>query len=253
MKTLLFALTAAVAATSTAYAATLIEPLRSRAGTPAELCTADRVWCMTAAGASATVRHREAGVVGSLVLESNEDERIESALWRSIVRVKRPGQDEVVLVGVARTEREAYSGGGGHVTTLTLFELHPNANHKPRAVLDVPLASSFLINACFSPADKRQRRGVCHDEYRYRASITVAPGWQGDAHLVYKARADSFPGRRNRFDDDSTSEGRLRKADIYRAVDRRCSFKHDLVRNAATGALEWNAPPPACPEYLELQ
>jgi hypothetical protein len=138
------------------------------------------------------------------------------------------------------------------VTTLKLFEVRAGANTKPRAALDVPLESSFLIRACFTLADKHQRRNACHDEYRYRASLTVVPSAAGDVRLIYKARADSFPGRRQRFD-DSMREGQLRKTDLYRAVDRRCTFKRELVRNAATGAFAWSAPPPECPEYLELQ
>jgi hypothetical protein len=246
MKALFFALTAAIAVATAAHASTVIEPLRSRAG---ESCTADRVWCVSVGKDTATVRHRDAGAVGTMTLETNEDERVESALWRSIVRVREPGKSEFVLLGIARTQREAYSGGGGFVTTLKLFELRPDAAVKPRHVLDLPFESGFLIRACFSPADKRQRRGACHDEYRYRAALTAAAG----GNLTYRARADSFPGRRNRLADDATREGQLRKGDLYRAVDRRCTFKRDLVRNQATGALSWSAPPPACPEYLELQ
>jgi hypothetical protein len=249
MKTLFLALIAAAAVTSGAYAATVIEPLRKRAG---ESCSADRVWCVAAKQGEATVRHRGT-VVGSLVLETNEDERIESELWPSVVRIREPGRPELALIGIVRTEREAYSGGGGTVAILMLFELSPDANAKPRAVLDVPLASSFMIRACFARADERRRRGACHDEYRYRAALTVAPRATGGTRLIYKAHADSFPGRRNRFEDDATQEGQLRKADLYRAVDRRCTFKRELARNTTTGALEWTVPPPACPEYLDLQ
>lgn len=252
MRTLFVALIAVVAATSSATASAFIEPLRSRTGLKTEFCTADRVWCVTQTQGSATVRHRNAGPIASLVLESNEDQRIESALWRAIVRVKAPGHGESVLLGVARTQREAYSGGGGFVTTLTLFEVRPDASAKPRAAVEVPLESGFLIRACFAPADERRRRGACHDEYRFRAWLTAAPRRPGDVRLVYNARADSYPGRRNRFE-DSTTEGQLRKADLYRAVDRRCTFTRNLVRNTGTGALEWNAPPPDCLEYLQLQ
>jgi len=42
MKTLFFAVIAAVAVTSTAHTSTLVEPLRSHAGKPTESCTADR-------------------------------------------------------------------------------------------------------------------------------------------------------------------------------------------------------------------
>lgn len=248
MKHLVAALIAAAAATSAAAAATRIEPLRPLAGNPAETCTADRVWCVTKTETSASIRHRNDGVLATLPVESNEDERIEAALWPSIIRVSAPGRLEVVLVGIARTQREAYSGGGGFVKSLTLFELRPGANVKPRAALDVALESSFLIRACFSRSDKRRRRGACHDEYRYRATLTASPGG-----LVYKARADSYPGPRNRFDDDAAQEGALRKADLYRAVDRRCTFTRSLALNAATGGLEWNKPPPDCAEYLDLQ
>lgn len=251
MRTTFVGLIAAASIVATARAGTRIEPLRPLRGAPAVSCTADRAWCAAVTGSTATVRYRDADVA-KLPLESNEEERVESALWPSIVRVTLPGQPEFVLVGVARTQREAYSGGGGSVTTLTLFELRADAKGRPRAVLEAPLQSSFLIRACFARADERQRRGVCHDEYRYRAALTAPPGGKGGIRLVYTARADSFPGRRSRFE-ESTLEGPLRKADLYRAVDRRCTFKRELVRDAGTGRFEWVAPLPGCPDYLDLQ
>jgi len=249
----LAAVTAALATATSVQARTRIEHLRTDRVTGS--CTTDRIWCLARTPDSLIVLHREnrnMRDIARLSLPSNEDDRVESAPWPSIVRVTIPGQPEFVLVGVVRTEREMYSGGGGSLTHLSLFEVRAEAPTQAHRVLEAPLASSFMIRACFSREDERAGRGACHDEYRYGATLTAPPQGPNEARLIYRSRADSFPGRRSR-QQDSNEQGRLRRGDMIRAVDRTCTFERTLTRNPSTGVFAWNAPLPPCNDYLQLQ
>jgi hypothetical protein len=258
MKQLLIALAiiaTTLAAAEPAQARARIEQLRAERGGPGRTCTIDRIWCLAHTGDALTIVHREnrnTRDVARLPLPSDEDDRVESAPWTSIVRVMLPGQPEFVLVGVVRTQREMYSGGGGSLSQLALFEIRAETTGQPQPAFEAPLASSFMIRACFSREDERARRGACHDEYRYGATLIAPPQRPHEARLIYRSRADSFPGRRSRLQ-DSSREAPLRKADLIRAVDRTCSFERALTRNPATGAFAWSAPRPPCSDYLELQ
>jgi hypothetical protein len=244
---------ATIAVLEPAQARARIEQLRTERLTGS--CTADRIWCLARTPDTLTVLHREnrnMRDIAHLALPSNEDDRIESAPWPSIVRVTLPGQPEFVLVGVVRTQREMYSGGGGSLMQLTLFEVRAEASTQVRTAIEAPLASSFMIRTCFSRDDERARRGACHDEYRYSATLIAPPQRPDEARLIYRSRADSFPGRRSRLQ-DSNREGPLRKGDLIRSVDRTCTFERALTRNPATGSFAWSAPLPLCSNYLELQ
>jgi hypothetical protein len=254
MKSLLIAFVA-LAGAMPCLSAARVEPLRAERGVAHRLCTANRLWCTERRGDSLTVLRRENGgrrEVAHLPLPSNEDDRSQSEPWSSIVRISLPGRPELALVGVVRTQSEMYSGGGGLLVQLTLFEIQPEAQNQPRAVLEAPLSSSFLIRACFSREDERARRGACHDEYRYSATLTAPPQRPNDARLVYRSRADSFPNRRSRTQ-DSNRQGPLRRGDLIRVVDRTCTFERTLARNPETGIFKWSAPLPPCKDYLELQ
>jgi hypothetical protein len=249
MKRALIIATLAALAAAQADAAAKIERLHGQRGAA---CTSDRTWCVQSDGNAMTVVHNKNRTVARLPMPSDADARIESQPWASIVRVALPGQPEFALVGVARTQREMYSGGGASVTHLTLFEIRTNDPDEPRAVLEAPLSGSVMIRACFSREDERRRRGACHDEYRYEATLVAPPQHPNTARLIYRSHADSFPGRRKRYD-DSSREGQLSRNDLVRAVDRRCSVERNLIRNPATGAFAWSAPLPPCGDYLELQ
>jgi len=250
----LMALAVLIGATP-AEARARVEQLRPERGAAFRSCTGDRVWCITRTRDSVTVLYRgDRGQrdVARLPLPSNADERLESALWPAIVRVTRPGRREFVLVGVLRTQSEMYSGGGGSLTRLDLFEIAADGAAPPRPVLEAPWASSFMIRACFTREDERARRGACHDQYRYRAALTAPPQGPNEMRLTYRSRADSYPGRRSRSR-DSNREPALRRSDLVRATDPLCTFERTLARNPATGAFMWNAPLPPCSDYLELQ
>jgi hypothetical protein len=253
MKHLLIVLAAVIAFAAQTHAAARIDQLRAQRGAPG-MCTSDRIWCIVRTGDDAvtvlhngTSRYRE---VAHLALPQNEDDRVESGLWPSIVRIALPGQSEVALVGVERTQREMYSGGGASVVRLTLFEMREGA--QPRAVLEAPLSGSVMTRACFTREDERARRGACHDEYRYSATLTAPPQRPNDARLIYRSRADTFPGPRSRTR-DSLRDAPLRKADLRRVPDRNCTVERTLTRSPAKGTFTWNAPLPPCADYLELQ
>lgn len=251
----IFAVAAAfILGATQANAAARIEQLRIQRG-GAGSCTADRVWCIAQTGATLTIRHNENRAyrdVAQIPLPSHRDDRIDSRPWPSIIRVALPRQPEFALVGVERTQSEMYSGGGASTVRLTLFEVRPGAAGEPRAVLEAPLSGNVLIRACFTPNDERRRRGACHDEDRYSATLLAPPQPANAVRLIYRSRADSFPGRRSRFH-DSGRDAPLRKADLYRAVDRTCTVERTVTRNSATGMLNWSAPLPPCREYLEMQ
>ncbi len=253
MKHLIIALAAVIACAAQTHAAARIDQLRVQRGAQG-MCTSDRIWCVVRTGDDAvTVLHNENrryGEFAHLPLPQNEDDRVESKLWPSIVRLAFPGQTEIALVGVEQTQREMYSGGGASVVRLTLFEIRDGA--QPRPVLEAPLSGDVMIRACFTREDERARRGACHDEYRYSATLTALPQRPNDARLVYRSRADSFPGPRSRTQ-DSNREGPLRRADLIRFVDRTCTFERTLARNAETGIFKWSAPLPPCRDYVELQ
>ncbi len=254
MKTLLIAFVA-LAGAMPCLSAARVEPLHAERGVAHRLCTANRLWCTERRGDSLTALRRENGgrrEVAHLPLPTNEDDRSQSEPWSSIVRISLPGRPELALVGVVRTQSEMYSGGGGSLVQLTLFEIQPEAQNQPRAVLEAPLSSSFLIRACFSREDERARRGACHDEYRYSATLTAPPQRPNDARLIYRSRADTFPGPRSRTR-DSLRDRPLRKSDLRRAPDRTCTVERTLTRNPASGTFNWNAPLPPCDDYLEMQ
>lgn len=246
--------TLALGLVSTASQAdTRIDALLNQRSNAARTCTADRVWCIDRDKDSATVLLLDKGKyvpASKLPLQQNEDERIESEPWKSVIRIAEP---DIALIGVVLTQREAYSGGGGSVSHLRLYEVGTAGSAEPKPVLDAPLGSSFMIRACFTKDDEHSRRGACHDEYNFRATISVLPNKdKREVTLLYRTRADSFPGKRNRHDDSSAAPP-LRKKDMYRAVDPACSVERTLTRNPTTGAFSWNRVLPPCPDYLFLQ
>jgi len=253
MKHLVIALAAVIACAAQTHAAARIDQLRVERGAQG-VCTSDRVWCVIRTGDDAvTVLHndnRRYREFAHLPLPQNDDDRVESKLWPLIVRITFPGQSEIALVGVEQTQREMYSGGGASAVHLTLFEIRDDA--QPRPVLKAPLSGSALIRACFSREDERARRGACHDEYRYSATLTAPPQRPNDARLTYRSRADTFPGPRSRTR-DSLRDPPLRKSDLRRAPDRTCTVERTLTRNPATGTFTWNALLPPCGDYLEMQ
>ena len=242
--------------TAPAHAGATLHNLISQPGNSSKACTRDGIWCTIISGEQVSIVQASRGKHverGRLPLPHDEDTRLESKPWNAIIRVKLNGQPEYVLPGVVSTRFESYSGGGGSLTQLQLNEVGSGKTGTPAMVLKVPLASSFLVRACFTPEDEKHRRGACHDEYRFSATLTVVAKAAGnEVRLLYRTRADTFPGKRNR-QDDSTQEAPLRKRDLYRAVDPACTVDRIIVMKQPAGKFVWNKPLPDCEDYLQLQ
>lgn len=212
-----------------AHAAALIEPLRAERGV---LCTGDRVWCVARAGDGMTIRHNENRAYRNVVtIPLPASEQSASEPWPSIIRIALPGRSEVALVGAVQSERGMYSGGGATVRRLTLFEVRPDAAPMTAPVLEAPIWGRVSIRACFTREDERARRGACHDEYSFSATLHSLPSADAVAFL-YRSRADTFPGRRRR-DKDSLAGPPLRQSDLRRAHARPVERSLRVERAAA--------------------
>ena len=241
---------------STATANAIMDRLSASTSRPGLECTQDGLWCVSNGGTHMSVLSRTAdGKLAErarLPLENDEDLRIESSPWQTIVRSRQNGRPEQVLVGIKRRQSESYSGGGGSLTELQLFSIGASRNAATAGV-SAPLESSFMIRACFTPEDEKSRRGACHDEYHFAGELNLAKSRRsGEVSLLFKGRAETYPGRRNRMD-DSSMEPPLRKSDLVWALDADCTFQRYIRWSPSTGALTWSRPLPSCESFLQLQ
>lgn len=221
-------------------------------------CTADGAWCIKISKSRVTVLARSAA--GTLVeharlpMTNDEEGMIESRPWMSLIRSRQGRNAEQALVGIEERRSESYSGGGGSLTELHLFVVDNRRNAAAAAPqMKLPLASGFMIRACFSPEDEKARRGACHDEYTFAGELEVAGSRRsGEVSLTFRGRAESYPGRRTR-QEDSTLQAPLRKSNLVWALDPECTFQRLIRWNTSTGILSWSQPLPACEDYLQLQ
>lgn len=242
------------AQTSSDFAANRIEALdnpRTIAG-QAFACTQDGAWCV--ARAAPYEVHYTRGtrrLVGTLTPPAiNEREELE--LWPSLIRLSRRGQARDAFVGLVRTKRELYSGGSFQASWLSLYEVRAYADEAARPIAEFPLSGDVSIRACFDEDDRRARRGACADEYTYRGTFGLDRGREsGQPRIIYEGRAETYPGPNVRSrGEDSTTQPPLARGDLRAVTDDRCTFRRILTRSAA-GAYAWDAPTPACSDYLE--
>ena len=155
-------------------------------------------------------------------------------------------------IGVIVTTNSMYSGGGGSGGRLHLLAFATGRGGQPR--LDGELLasgwdSSLSIRACFSEQEARKRRGACHDEYEFNATLAPAPQ-PGDAvpSLRITTVATAFPrtARRNR---DSSDAPPLTRADLTQWRDPDCSYTRLLRYNHGTRRYEMDRPAPDCSAY----
>lgn len=221
-------------------------------------CTADGAWCIKTSKSWLTVLARSPN--GTLVERArlpmtNDEERMtESKPWMSLVRARLGANSERVLIGVEERRSEAYSGGGGSLTELHLYAVGAGGKDSSATPqLSIPLTSSFMVRACFSPEDEKARRGACHDEYTFAGELELARTRRsGEVSVAFRGRAESYPGRRSRMD-DSSQQPPLRKSDLVWALDAECSFQRYIRWNMSTGTVSWSRPLPSCENYLQLQ
>jgi hypothetical protein len=171
------------------------------------------------------------------------------SLWPKVVRLAGPQGG--MLLGVETRLTVGYSGGGGSSSDLLLLRLTVKSADELSAasVLSVPLAGSQMIRACFGEKDERARRGACHDEYEFAATLSLAPA-TGEADdpppLVYETVATTYPGDVSR-DADSTQRPPLRQSDLVRVRDPACSYRRLMRFDGAVYVPD--SPLPDCSQY----
>lgn len=212
----------------------------------ARSCSLDRRWCaridpetaelLVFAGAGTQAVARRA-------LDQGE-EGGELVLWSRIVRLAGPG----VFIGVEHRTHASYSGGGGGASTLELIRVAPG-EADPKTVLTLPIEGSLMIRACFDEKDQARRRGACHDEYDFAATLTLDPQTSaGPPRFRLATVATAFPAGVSR-NADSTQRGRLSKRDLVKTRDPACSYRRVLTLDAKTGAYAPDRPLPNCEDY----
>jgi hypothetical protein len=134
---------------------------------------------------------------------------------------------------------------------LHLFRVdNPGSDHgRARQVLTLPLAADKLIRACFTEQDEAARQGLCHDSYKFEASLRLDTGHRGDwPVLVYQSRAAAQPGPLawpgQMPDRPLTAEELEEKEDFA------CGFQRKLRFNPMSRRYEMESPGPDCSDYF---
>lgn len=176
---------------------------------------------------------------------AGEDETL--ALWPHLVREA----GGALLIGILRTRRTGFSGGGASATQLTLMRFDPRAAALA-PVLDTPLGGSAMIRACFSPRDERNRAGACHDQYELVGNLTLdAANASGRPRFLLTTRARTYPGRRDR-NADSTAAPPLSRRGLVWAADPHCSYTRIFAFDAAAARYAPDRALPDCSQYLDF-
>jgi hypothetical protein len=179
--------------------------------------------------------------------------------WSQIIRepsAEQPSPDgerlENIIVGLRLSDSTMYSGGGGHSETLTLYRLQPSGFGEPalQEMLKVPLSANIMIRACFSEQDFEQRRGACHDEYSFDATLSLdkRAKRKSPPQLIYQTIAIATPGNSRRME-DNLEKSRLSEADLKPATDPKCSYRRIVTYNPVTARYEFDRPGPDCSDY----
>lgn len=230
-----------------------MEALQPDTTQPERTCIADKSWCLTLVeGEEAPGIRVDDGTPEKVIpLPKLRTEGGFDHAFYSVWPFRIPaGGNGAYLIGVVHEERTMYSGGGAHASTLTLFQVF--AAREFAQVMSVPWDSGSMIRACFGEKDFRDRRGACHDEYDYTATLTSSGvDAAGYPVLAYRARATSFPGNVSRSA-DSLAKGRLRKKDIVRIENDDCTFTRTFRYDATTGEYAPDSPLPECEDYTGL-
>jgi len=219
-----------------------------------QICTGHPMWCIAVRtpddGAQAMLDITRAAAASDApptlsVPLADPDGGAQFGIWPNIVELPDGG----ILVGIERTVTAGYSGGGGSGTELLLFRL--NAGPAPLTapqVLVAPLRGSVLIRACFSEKDMRDRHEACHDEYTLESTLTLdeTTAAQPMPRLVLDTQATTFPAGVSRETDNTRP---LRKADLVKTRDPKCSFRRSFDYDRTTGEYAPDTPLPDCSQY----
>jgi hypothetical protein len=188
---------------------------------------------------------------------SSDDDGASISLWDRAIRLPNPnaraGSVTVYLVGIVRTIRRGYSGGGGASERLHLFQLTiaDGAAQLGPELVSMPLHASLMIRACFAEEDGERRRGACHDEYEYGAALTLDPADDRSGNLPalrYETQATAYPQTARRGEDSNAARP-LEASDLSHWRDPECSYTRMLRFNPATERYEMDRPAPDCSSY----
>ena len=201
-------------------------------------CSGDGVWCVAVSAGMAQITHQGTQLANLTVGEVE--------VWPHIIRVDR--NDDSAIIGLVTVEREMYSGGGASVRWMSLFEVAPG-QEADWVLASIPIAAEAMVRACFTEEHAAARQEACHDEYDFAGTISLDPAVsEGPPRLILTTEASSFPGQRTRAS-DSTTEPPLQPGDLTRWRDETCSYRRVASRDA--DGYVWDAPLPACADYLE--
>lgn len=204
-------------------------------------CSGDGVWCVTR-GESA-VTFARAGAETELLRFSQDTGAPE--VWPVIIREQN---DASIVIGLGWTQRQAYSGGGGEATKVTLYRITPGAALIPE-VGTWPQSANISIRACFDEDDQQRRREACVDEYNFQGQLALdTANANGPPRILLTTLATSYPGPRSR-DSDSNEEAPLQDSDLFIARDSTCSYERAMVWDEESFA--YDSEPPPCTNYLE--
>ena len=183
------------------------------AGADARHCTPDRRWCarLRAGGDNGgwTLEVTGPGAAPARTLDQPADEDASDFAIRDHAVEQADG---ALLIGIEWRRSAGYSGGGASATTMRLVRVEPSGD--PAPMLEVPIAASKDIRACFGDRDRRARRDACADRYEFSATLALDPDTtSGPPRFILTTNARTYPGRRT-LDTDSTTAPPLTARDL---------------------------------------
>jgi hypothetical protein len=222
-----------------------ILPLFQKKGSSGQSCTKDERWCVRLMAGEKGPRPA-VSANGQTKMPARPTAALgEFSVWPHLYKL----EDGRFLAGVVQLTTAGYSGGGGSVSTLRLYEIFRDGKTGILPVLDLPIRASLMIRACFSQRDAEKRRGACHDEYGYSARLGLASGRHAAMPvLTYTSEAWSFP-RGVRRSQDSTQMRALRATDLARQRDPVCSFSRQFRFDQEWGIYRSKPEMPDCGDY----
>jgi hypothetical protein len=188
------------------------------------------------------------------VIANRDGERL--TIWPHAIRLPVPSPLfetlPAYLVGVLREERTDRSDGAGSSARLMLYMLLVG-DGQARLVSEVaslPWRGSQRVSVCFAEADRERRQGACHEEFLFRANLTIADADGGPLPaLRFETQATAYP-QTVRPGENNTIPLSLTTADLVHWRDPECSYTRTLRFNLATERYEMDGLAPDCSAYL---
>ncbi len=163
--------------------------------------------------------------------------------------------NETISIGIELGQSTGYSGGGAQSTSLNLYQLGPNIDGSMPdpinfgIILDVPLSGNKMIRACFSESDYKKRRGMCHDEYIFGATLKLGKTMpDGAPQIIYQSSAMTTPGSSLLSKDNTLRQ--LTVADLKPRKDPICSYRRIYTYDGEFGSYFTPKQIPDCADYM---